>query len=240
MHAGRNSVTRSARGLDSFFTWSLTPGGNGLTPFLEQVLQDYPVVRDGLSDPFGRDRVRFVIRAQGAAADLGYDRRLANPAVWKTLTTIDSGTLAQELRTDSFGVNVCGYMRSEDGLGTMVRGWIAALRLAGIRVGLRDVSELTVMRTQDTTLDVVNTETPYRINLFNVNADQHFVVKQFVGESFFRDHYNIAVWAWELPTFPAEWHDRFAEYDEIWAQSSFIPTSSAPSRRSRSCTCHRC
>jgi glycosyltransferase involved in cell wall biosynthesis/SAM-dependent methyltransferase len=217
-----------AAGPGSFFAWSLTPDASGLTPFLEQVLRDFPVVRDGLSDPFGRDRARFVTRAQGAAADLDYDARLANPAVWKTLTSMGSEMHPLETGTDAMGVNACGYIRSEAGLGTMIRGWIRALRTAGIPVALRDISELTIMRTQDNTLDVVNTETPYRINLFNVNADQHFVVKQFVGESFFRDHYNIAVWAWELPIFPEQWRDRFAEYDEIWAQSSFISNVLSP------------
>jgi glycosyltransferase involved in cell wall biosynthesis/SAM-dependent methyltransferase len=211
-------------GPDSFFTWSITPSANGLTPFLEQLLREYPVIRDGLSDPYGRDRARFVTRAQGAAAELGYDARLANPAAWRTLATQDSTSLDQPIAGagTGLGVNVCGYLRSEAGLGTMARGWIRALRAAGIAVGLRDVSELTIMRTEDTTLGVVDSNTPYDINLVNVNADQHFVVKQFVGDGFFRDHYNIAVWAWELPTFPREWHDRFAEYDEIWAQSTFI------------------
>jgi glycosyltransferase involved in cell wall biosynthesis len=122
----------------------------------------------------------------------------------------------------TLGVNVCGYLRDESGLGTIVRGWTRALQTEGIAVGLRDVSELSVNRSRDTTLGFTDTPTPYPINLVNVNAEQHLVVKQFVGEDFFRDHYNIGVWAWELPTFPAEWHDRFAEYDELWAQSRFI------------------
>jgi glycosyltransferase involved in cell wall biosynthesis len=122
----------------------------------------------------------------------------------------------------TLGVNVCGYLRDESGLGTIVRGWTRALRAAGVPVGLRDVSELSLNRSRDTTLGLIDTPTPFPINLVNVNAEQHYVVKQFVGDDFFRNHYNIGVWAWELPTFPAEWHDRFAEYDELWAQSSFI------------------
>lgn len=215
-------------GPDSFFTWSITPTSNGLTPFLEQLMREYPVIRDGLSDPYGRDRAPFVTRAQAVAPDLGYDARLANPSAWRMLATQDSKSLAQPVAGAGLGVNVCGYLRSEAGLGTMARGWIRALQSAGIAVGLRDVSELTVMRTEDATIGVANTNTPYGINLVNVNADQHFVVKRFVGDGFFRDHYNIAVWAWELPTFPREWHDRFAEYDEVWAQSTFIAKALAP------------
>ncbi len=123
---------------------------------------------------------------------------------------------------DALGVNVCGYLRDESGLGTMARGWTRALRAADIAVGLRDVSELSLNRSHDATLGLTDTPTPYAVNLVNVNAEQHFAVKQFVGDSFFEHHYNIGVWAWELPTFPAAWHDRFAEYDELWAQSSFI------------------
>jgi glycosyltransferase involved in cell wall biosynthesis len=130
--------------------------------------------------------------------------------------------VSHESRKRTLGVNVCGYLRDESGLGTIVRGWIRALQAAGLGTALRDVSELSVNRSGDTTLGFTDTPTPYPINLVNVNAEQHFLVKQFVGEGFFRDHYNIGVWAWELPTFPAKWHDRFAEYDEIWAQSSFI------------------
>ena len=69
---------------------------------------------------------------------------------------------------------------------------------------------------------------PYAVNLVCVNPIQHFAVKARLGEELFRDHYNIAVWFWELPLFPAEWYDRFAEYDEIWATSSFIANALTP------------
>jgi SAM-dependent methyltransferase/glycosyltransferase involved in cell wall biosynthesis len=218
-------------GPDSFFSWSTSPNGNALTPFQEQILRDFPVIRDGLSDPYRRDRTRFLTRAQGAASDLGYDARLVNPAPSRALAASSSVVAAPVVHT--LGVNVCGYLRMEAGLGTIVRGWVRALRSAGVGVGLRDVSELTVMRTEDTAVASTSTDTPHDINLVTVNADQHFAVKHFVGEDFFRDRYNIGVWFWELPTFPPEWHDRFAEYDEIWAQSSFIadalrPVSSIP------------
>ncbi len=128
----------------------------------------------------------------------------------------------------------------EAGLGTIVRGWVRALRAAGVGVGLRDVSELTVMRTEDTTVASTSTDTPYDINLVTVNADQHFHVKQFVGDGFFRDHYNIGVWFWELPTFPAEWHDRFASTTKSGPRARSSPTRYDPSRRFLSCTCPRC
>src|SRR5206468_4238950 len=69
---------------------------------------------------------------------------------------------------------------------------------------------------------------PHPANLVCVNADQHFVVASHLTDGVCRDRRNIAVWFWELPEFPEEWHDRFVHYDEIWAASSFIANTLAP------------
>ena len=60
------------------------------------------------------------------------------------------------------------------------------------------------------------------VNLVVINADEHFHVASELGEQNFRNRYNIGVWAWELPSFPQEWHNRFPWYDEIWVGTSFI------------------
>ena len=127
-----------------------------------------------------------------------------------------------------FGVNVVGYLRNESGLGSAVRGYVSALRCSGAPVSLKDLSDLSVNRSEDQTLGRFDSEHPYDINLFCINADQHFVIMSSLGESFFRGRYNIGIWAWELPTFPAKWHDRFAYYDEIWVGTSFIANTLAP------------
>ncbi|MCA1648157.1 MAG: glycosyltransferase, partial [Chloroflexi bacterium] len=105
---------------------------------------------------------------------------------------------------------------------------ISAFRHAGIPVALKDLSALSPNRSDDPTLMQFDTRHPYGVNLVCVNADQHFVVMSHVGEQFFRGRYNIGVWFWELPTFPEEWLDRFAHYDEIWVASSFVANTLAP------------
>src|SRR5438552_16275423 len=91
-----------------------------------------------------------------------------------------------------------------------------------------DVSELSPLRSEDPTLTTFDAEHPHAVNLVCVNADQHFVVMSHVGESFFHNRHNIAVWFWELARFPDAWRDRFAYYDEIWAASSFMADALRP------------
>ena len=90
---------------DSFFSWSCSTDRSarwsdalsGASP------ARLPRMRDGLSDPHGRDRSAFSDRARGAASDLGYDaaaRRTPPPG--ETLAAIDSGA-ARATLTDSLG-----------------------------------------------------------------------------------------------------------------------------------------
>ena len=65
----------------------------------------------------------------------------------------------------------------------------------GVPLGLRDLAQLSPNRSQDTTLDRIDGATPFGINIVCVNADQHFVVKEHVGEKLFKDHYNIDYFA---------------------------------------------
>lgn len=134
------------------------------------------------------------------------------------------------------GINVCGYLRNESGLGTAARGYITALRSLQVPLAFKDVADLSVNRSGDNSLDALF-DTPlterditqlYDVNLICVNADQHFAIMSHVGEAFFRDHYNIGVWFWELPRFPEKWLDRFPYYDEIWVGSSFIANALTP------------
>lgn len=120
------------------------------------------------------------------------------------------------------GVNVCGYLRDESGLGSAARGYLRALRRLDIPISLCDLSDLTVNRSQDQSVTTFDADHPYDVNLVCINADQHFAALARLGEDFFRGRYNIGVWTWELPHFPPKWCDRFPYYDELWVGSSFI------------------
>ncbi|HEV7662140.1 MAG TPA: hypothetical protein VGQ62_01300, partial [Chloroflexota bacterium] len=221
-------------GSTSFFNWSCRSGQGdaGLSPFLERLLVEAADARQAFPDARGRQRKAFLTWAQtyGAQA-FGYDPRLADPTAWNH--PVSATPLPQERPqapslADVGGVNVLGYLTNETGIGAVARGFVGALRTMGVPVGLTDFAELSPNRSLDATLDGIDGSRPYAVNLVCVNADQHFVVKSHLGEEGFENHYNIGVWFWEVPSFPDEWLDRFAEYDEIWAPSRFIADTLAP------------
>ncbi len=225
---------------NSFLAWATTPQPRygGLSPFLRYLYEVRPDIRATFRRVQGKDRQAFIkwARTQGAK-EMGYDPRLVRDKVDGPLGQVSSAEARREspVQRAGFaepprakGINVCGYLRSEAGLGAAARGYIQAMRAAQIPVALKDISELSVNRAKDPTLTAFDAEHPYDVNVFVVNADQHFELMSHVGVEFFRGRYNIGVWAWELPQFPEEWRDRLPYYDEIWVGTSFIVGALAP------------
>jgi glycosyltransferase involved in cell wall biosynthesis len=126
------------------------------------------------------------------------------------------------------GINVSGYFRTESGVGAAVRGYVRALRHLGAPLALEDLSDLNINRAEDRTLTRFDADHPYEVNLVCADVEQHFALLSHLGEEYFDDRYNIAIWAWELPRFPKKWYDRFAYYDEIWVGTSFVANALAP------------
>jgi glycosyltransferase involved in cell wall biosynthesis/SAM-dependent methyltransferase len=212
----------------SFFRWSLSPQAQAdeFSPFLEYVLAESRDARYAFPEARGKQRDAFNQWARiYGALELGYDPRLLDasfPAESQSLSRSSHSGLSP-----TEGVNVCGYLTNETGIGAVARGFVGALRAAGVPMGLTDVANLSPNRSLDTTLKDIDQTAPYTINLVCVNADQHFVLKSELGQEFFDGHFNIGVWFWELPSFPEEWLNRFEDYDEIWAPSSFIANTLA-------------
>src|SRR5205807_963305 len=120
------------------------------------------------------------------------------------------------------GINFCGYLRTESGVGAAARGYVRALEKAGLPLALLDISDLQTNRSQDRSLTKFQAEHPYDVNLVCADVELHYSILEQYGNKFFRNRYNIGIWFWELPRFPKKWFDRFAYYDEIWVASSFI------------------
>jgi glycosyltransferase involved in cell wall biosynthesis len=243
-------------GTDSFLHWATTARveSTGLTPFQNAVYQARLDIRAAFPDVRGRDRQRFLAWARRTGPrELGYDARLvpgaeaageppAQPGGAGGLagaaalpTPVADAVVVAAVAPEPVsagpspaGINVCGYLRNESGLGAAVRGYVRAIRAAEIPHALKDISDMSVNRSKDPTLPREDREHPYGINLYCVNADQHFTVMAHLGERFFRGRHNIGIWAWELPRFPAKWYDRFPYYDEIWVGTSFIANVLAP------------
>lgn len=220
-----------ADGERSFLGWATEPRGEELSLFLANVYRLRYDVAAAFPDVDGRDREAFIhwARTTGASEER-YDAALVRTAAGRESIELDrpSGPAAPAAEPgagaaqDLSGVNVVAYLRSESGLGAAARGYIRALSSGSVPMSLVDIGHLTVNRNEDPTITEIDDEFRYGVNLVVVNADEHFHVTSELGEDRFRGRYNIGVWAWELPAFPPEWHDRFPWYDEIWVGTSFI------------------
>jgi glycosyltransferase involved in cell wall biosynthesis len=157
-------------------------------------------------------------------------RERENPSIPVTkpepvLTTQTKVPAVQDPRT---GVNIIGYARAEMGLGEQMRQCAAALSATNIPFVIRDFPFGLIASQRDTRFaGAISIDHPFPINLFHINAAQMSLVRQHLGLTFFRDHYNIGYWAWELSNFPDEWQDAIDLMDEIWAVSKFTQAAIA-------------
>lgn len=119
------------------------------------------------------------------------------------------------------GLNVVGYLDSENGIGEVARGTLRAARAAGVPVAGTPVALNDHARKSDGSWQDVRRGHPHPVTLLHVNADQVPAVADALGEGFFAEKYTIGYWFWETDSFPEEWLDRFERFDEIWVASSF-------------------
>jgi len=187
-----------------------------ITRYLKGLYELRPDVQRAYPDLLGEDRLAFLTWVQRSAV-----REMA----------IDSYFLSQAGTTDITphpeppGVNFVGYLRAEMGVGEAARGYIRALRAQDVPLSLIDVSSLSEHRQQDQSLGDIPLQddpAPYALNIVHVNADLLPIIRDYISPDFFQNRYNIGIWAWESPTFPHSWYDRFVLLDEIWVGSSFM------------------
>jgi glycosyltransferase involved in cell wall biosynthesis len=120
------------------------------------------------------------------------------------------------------GINLCGYLRTESGVGEIARRYARALDALGLPIAHVDLSRLSGNRAADRSIAAFADDCPHDVSIVCIDVHQHHALLAERGPSFFEGRYNIGVWLWETPKFPSKWLDRFAYYDEIWAPSSFI------------------
>jgi glycosyltransferase involved in cell wall biosynthesis len=121
------------------------------------------------------------------------------------------------------GINVVGYVRSEHGVGESARLCARSAQEAGIPFSLYDFNEGNNSRTSDNTWEKhIHPDNEHWVNVLHINADQLPRAFRRLGKDFFKDHYNVGFWHWELPEFPDEWTKAFALLNEVWAPSQFV------------------
>ena len=104
-----------------------------------------------------------------------------------------------KVNTIAEGINVCGYLRTESGVGAAARRYLRALETLRIPLSLADVSDVSCNRAQDQEIARFDAEHPHPINLICGDIDLYFSIRSRLGDKFFDDRYNIGVWWWELP-----------------------------------------
>ena len=130
----------------------------------------------------------------------------------------------ETLRKLPLGVNYAGYFRGEFGVAVAARNYIHALQTTRIPSVLNNIIA-TNHRNHDATFSDFSDDNPYFINIIHVNADQAERFRDLKGRQYYKDHYNIGFWVWELEKFPAKWLARFENYQEIWVPSEFCRRS---------------
>jgi len=218
-------------GPDSFYEWAtaLRPEEGRHSRFLEELYRQRPDVQADFPDPTGRHEERFLQWAiTHGSVEKRFDPRLIRGLNITAQVTDEVADDQPAAKGRLPGVNLSGYLRTESGVGAAARGYVRALRTLDVPLALNDLSTLARSRSDDTSVGEFNDDNPFDVNLVCVNADEHFNVKEHLGPKYFKGHYNIGIWAWELPTFPEVWLDRLPEYDEIWVGTSFIANALAP------------
>jgi glycosyltransferase involved in cell wall biosynthesis len=129
----------------------------------------------------------------------------------------DHPSVSEEL---PFGVNIAGYLRAETGVGESGRASLASARAAGLPTSATSVSGDGQYR-ETHPVDVGLESNNYAMNLLHVNADQSDIVARRLGDRYYKNHYNIGYWAWELEEFPERWQTAGLRYNEVWTPSRF-------------------
>ena len=125
--------------------------------------------------------------------------------------------LPARLLARPMGVNFYAPFSARSGLGTAARGYLRALRCAGIPVDLIDLDLST--GAPRVTAAAYDRPPRYRVNLMQVNADTMARFAALFRPDRFDDAYNIGIWAWELNILRPDWHESFGLVDEVWTLS---------------------
>ncbi len=129
------------------------------------------------------------------------------------------------------GVNLCGFIKGDFGLGESARILARILEHAGIPFTIVEIQDPVLHTFTNTEFeDKISNEFKYDTNIFAYNPDCFEETIREFDKSVFAGRWNIGYWAWEMPEFPDGWEKTFQYFDEIWTCSDF--TTQAIAQRS--------
>jgi len=207
-----------------------------ITRLWHKIYKDREDLHELFHDPLGRDRQDFVNWLESSyEREYGFDKiffesfltRISSTQSNSNNTKLISETNQRKKENRNWsdstqaGINISGYFKGEFGVAESARNFVFAIKSAGIPCVLNNINS-TIHRNNDNTFSKFEKENPYPINLTVVNADTSKMLYDTFSSKYFRDKYNIAVWAWELENFPSILASSFSYYDEIWTLSNFV------------------
>ena len=209
------------------------PGDPGqLTVYQATLYGRRPDLHHQFHDPQGHDRQRFFDWLRAEAAEGRVHHALSLPPESASLASLPSRDGDHRAGPPALtdwdppgqlhpGVLLVGYLRAELGVGQ-------GARLLADALDATDIPHATLVNT--TTASRQNHvfegkpnqgRRDLDVNIVCVNADQLPVFAGQVGPGFFAGRYTIGQWAWELDTFPKQFHGALDLVDEVWAVSEF-------------------
>jgi len=134
--------------------------------------------------------------------------------------------------TSPFGVNLLGYAQGEIGIGEDVRLVALALKSQNIPFCIVNVKPGDSVSQKDNSVDQWIVDRPrYAINIFCITGIEQVRYACEQGLDLFMGRYNIGLWPWELPNWPASCTHAFSVVDEIWGISHYTANAYLRSQR---------
>lgn len=125
------------------------------------------------------------------------------------------------------GVNVIGHVYSETGVGELARQTLRALKSVDFPLAVYPIEDYDSARKNDHMADQFDRATIHPVNIFQINADMTFPVRERLDPQLYQGRYNVGRWVWEMAHFPERWQRAFDAYDEIWVPSTFVQAAVA-------------
>jgi len=230
--------TRDSNSFINFLNENVDEEQPPITRLWYKIYEEREDLHDVFPEPLGKDRKAFFEWLNNSfMRELDYDRIFSPSQILKTSSTnkdkkpyqLSSDIILEkkertQLNLEQLGFNLIGYLKGEFGIGESARNFVKALESQKIPYVLNNIIS-NVHRNEDNTHNNFRKENPYPINLIIVNADQSDFLYHEVGMNYFKNKYNIGVWAWELPTFPKNFARSEKYFNEIWVLSNYVSES---------------
>ena len=189
------------------------------------VIRQREDLKNAFPDPMGESYANF--KSWFSASDNIKYLQLGKPIIELWRSRYAKSQIVANSNVDrhkEFGISVIGWINGVFGVGVSSYMMYGNLKAFGSPVKAINLYGAVVHKfvngrvpAEDMTRSSANP-----VNIFVANAADLPEIKGYYPEREWKNHFNIAVWAWELDKFPDYWMHHLRELDVIWTSSKFI------------------